>query len=126
MTEIVDENPLALAARLLHDPPPSAAGTDVTVTVSGPSPGRMRLAVLDEYDPEGWHQLAEFQVTGTHLARPSVEVAPRTGTRATVELFDGPGTTGFAALPTPGTPREVADASGILFSPDAGPAARHR
>ena len=33
-------------------------------TSIGESPGRLRLAVLDDYEPEGWRQRAEFAVTG--------------------------------------------------------------
>ncbi len=117
-----DENPLAVAARLVADPPRDAGDPDVRVSVDGPSPGRMRLAVLDDYAPEGWHQLAEYALTGTHLAASAVGDSHRESSRETtrVEVTDLDGRSGLVALPTAGTPLEVVDATGLRYAPDAG------
>lgn len=117
----VDENPLAVAARLLTDPPPAAVGTDVAVSVTGTSPGRLRLAVLDGYRPQGWHQLAEYAVTGTALAPGLFGRDGRDGRDlVVVTVTDGPAVSGFAALPTAGTPTELADAAALRYAPAAG------
>lgn len=117
-----DENPLAVAARLVADPPRSASEPDVRVSVDGASPGRMRMAVLDEYTPEGWHQLAEYSVTGTHLASSAVaDSRPTVGEVTTrVGLRDLAGSSGLVALPTAGTPVELVDATGLRYAADAG------
>lgn len=117
-----DENPLAVAARLAADPPRGADEVDVAVTVSEESPGRLRMAVLDQYAPEGWHQLAEYSVTGTHLATGAVagSRADGTGDETEVVLTDRPGRSGLAALPTGGTPLEVVDATGLRYAAEAG------
>ena len=73
---VADENPLATAARLRRDPPASAEGIDVTVDVDGATPGRLRTAVLDRYESEGWRQRAEFAITGEALEPDPVDIAP--------------------------------------------------
>ena len=127
VVRVADDNPLAVAARLtdarVHDQQPDDAtnGTDVTVRVVGPSPGRQRLAVLGGYTPEGWQQLDEFSVTGTHLAASPLFVTATNGQPTTeVEVVDGDATTGMRALPSAGTPIALADATSIRFSADAG------
>ena len=127
VVRVADDNPLAVAARLtdarVRDQPPddAANGTDVTVRVDGPSPGRQRLAVLGGYTPEGWQQLDEFSVTGTHLAASPLFVTATNGQPTTeVEVIDGDATTGMRALPSAGTPIALADATSTRFSADAG------
>lgn len=117
-----DENPLAVAARLVADPPRGADAPDVAVAVDGPSPGRLRMAVLDAYAPEGWHQLAEYSVTGTQLAANAVDESRPGGSsgESRIVLTDRPGRSGLAALPTAGAPAELIDATGMRYSADAG------
>ena len=127
VVRVADDNPLAVAARLTdarvrdQQPNDATSGTDVTVRVDGPSPGRQRLAVLGGYTPEGWQQLDEFAVTGTHLAASPLFVTATNGQPTTeVEVVDGDATTGMRALPSAGTPIALADATSIRFSADAG------
>lgn len=130
LQQFVDENPLAHAARLQVDPPDAAAAVDATVTVDGPSPGRLRVAVLDLYTPEGWHQLAGFGVTGRRLT-PGGIVRQPTESASDVTVIDGPGGAGLRGVPTGGLPSTVeepdqllyAAAAGILLAPDGNPAA---
>ena len=77
--------------------------------------------MLDGYRPEGWHQLAEYAVTGTELAPGAFDPDDRTDVDAVqVTVTDEPATSGFAALPSAGTPTELDDASAMRFAPDAG------
>ncbi|MFV0308917.1 MAG: protein kinase domain-containing protein [Desertimonas sp.] len=114
-----DQNPLAQAARLLVDPPERALGVDVTVDVIGPSPGRLRLAVLDEYRDEGWIQQASYAVTGEVLPPAPVETNDD-GFASDVRVVDGPADSGFRGVPTAGEPREVANPNTVRYSADAG------
>lgn len=117
-----DENPLATAARLRRDPPPAADGVDVSVTVDGASPGRLRLAVVDDYAPEGWRPGAEFAVTGEVLAPPplsAVDEADRDVATTSVVVQPGPGVTGLRGAPTAGSPVAVTDPDGIRYSAQA-------
>ncbi|MGY6499720.1 MAG: protein kinase domain-containing protein [Acidimicrobiales bacterium] len=117
---VEDPNPLAVAARwrLLDDPSPAA-----TVIVDGDVPGRLRLAVLDEYAETGWTQSADFSVTGETLTDDPVFVGPRddgpTGF-ATVTVIPDVGLGTFRALPTAGVPRSLTDPSGMRFAARAG------
>lgn len=114
-----DDNPLAHAARLQVDPPDPAADVDATISVDGPSPGRLRLAVLDTYTPEGWTQAAGFAATGRWLA-PGPIVDPRRGASTTVTVIDGPGGAGLRGVPTGGTPVSVDGADHLRYAADAG------
>jgi hypothetical protein len=116
-----DENPLAVAARLQSDPPPAARLPDATVTVHGASPGRLRLAVLDAYQPEGWHQQAEYSVTGNHLVETALLESRASGDpTATVTVRDEAGTSGLAASPTAGSPVELGEANGVRYAAEPG------
>lgn len=108
-----DPNPLAVTARMrsTDDAEPAA-----TVSVRGPSPGRLRLAVLDRYAPTGWTQQAEAWVTGDALA-PDPLQPERSGPRSTVEVTASGITSLFHAAPTAGTPRRTPDPTRILFDP---------
>ncbi len=119
VVRVEDENPLATAARLLRDPPPAAEGVDVAVDVVGESPGRLRLAVLDEYEPEGWRQRAEFAVTG-EVITPSVFDDVAAASPSMVTVAQGPAATGLRATPTAGSPVGVVDPNGVRFSSSAG------
>ncbi len=114
-----DDNPLAHAARLQVDPPDPAADVGATISVDGPSPGRLRLAVLDRYTPEGWVQAAGFAATGRRLA-PSPIVDPSGGASTSVTVIDGPGGAGLQGVPTAGSPVSVDGADHLLYSADAG------
>jgi transglutaminase-like putative cysteine protease len=116
---VEDENPLATAARLLRDPPPAAEGVDVAVVVDGESPGRLRMAVLDVYEPEGWRQRAEFAVTGEVVTPSAFDDVPGTSP-SSVTVAQGPATTGLRATPTAGSPVGVVDPDGVRFSSAAG------
>lgn len=118
---IEDPNPLAVAARwqLLDEPEPALA-----VQVDGTSPGRQRLAVLERYEPTGWHQQAEFSITSATLRADPLFLAgfddadDANLTRVEVTLRRGIG--GFRAVPTAGSPARVDEPSGVLYAPVAG------
>ncbi len=116
---VEDENPLATAARLLRDPPPAAEGVDVAVDVNGESPGRLRMAVLDEYEPEGWRQRAQFAVTGEVVTPSAFDDVPG-AVPSVVTVAQGPAATGLRATPTAGSPVGVVDPNGVRFAPAAG------
>ncbi|MET0325270.1 MAG: protein kinase [Ilumatobacteraceae bacterium] len=119
---IADENPLATAARLRHDPPTSADGIDVSVDVVGASPGRLRVAVLDQYAAAGWRQRAEFVITGETLALDpvaGVDPTERQDVASSVTIAQGPATSGLSATPTAGTPVGIDDPDGVRFAPSA-------
>ena len=122
-----DANPLAVAARA-----PQLAAEEATglaeVTVEGPSPGRLRLAVLDEYAPTGWRQAADFSITGETLADDPLyraapdaelgeEIAPA-GTSVTVAPTVG--YDDLQTVPTAGVPLAVSDPELVRYAPAAG------
>lgn len=116
---LVDDNPLAAVARLQTEPPPDARDVDVTVTVEGASPGRMRLAVMDGYAPTGWIQQATFANTGRALADSPLYGQPGRAT-SIVTVSDSPGTNGMRATPTAGQAVRIADPNGVVYAPTAG------
>ena len=116
---VEDESPLATAARLLRDPLPDAEGIDVAVDVDGESPGRLRLAVLDHYEPEGWRQQAQFAVTGEVVTPTDLDVIDGAAP-SVVTVAQGPATTGLRGTPTAGSPVGVVDPDGVRFSSSAG------
>lgn len=119
-----DPSPLSVAARWgLVDQPQVVARVDVTGDVA---PGRFRLAVLDGYQPTGWHQSAEFAVTGSSLvADPLLPADDPLGNRTPTELVDVmvepmPGLRPFRAIPTAGPAVEVDEPDGLRFAARAG------
>ncbi len=118
--EVVDENPLARAARLRRDPPARAKEVALNVKVIGPSPGRMRVAVLDTYTPEGWHQSASFSQTGMALAaNPAFPTAPA-GATADVTVRRTAGIRFLRGMPTAGFPYTVLRPDEVAYATDAG------
>lgn len=116
---VADDNPLAIVARAIDDPPDEARAVDVEVLVDGPTPGRLRLAVLDAYGAGGWRQAAAFGPTGRRL--PGAPVAPTDlGDRTTVRVHQLSGSTGLRAAPTAGTPLRVDDPGPLRYAPDGG------
>ena len=96
-------------------------GTDVTVDVDGPSPGRLRLAVLGGYRRRAGTSWPSSPSPAPHLAASPLFVTATDGQPVTeVEVIDGDATTGMRALPSAGTPIALADATSIRFSADAG------
>ena len=91
----------------------------MAVDVIGESPGRLRLAVLDEYEPEGWRQRAEFAVTG-EVVTPSEFDDVAGAVPSVVTVAQGPAATGLRATPTAGSPVGVVDPDGVRFAPAAG------
>lgn len=73
---LADANPLAVAGRATRLAPADARPL-ADVVVDGPSPGRLRLAVLDRYTPTGWEQAADFSITGETLAGGPAVPGPR-------------------------------------------------
>ncbi len=118
LLDLADENPLARAARLQTDQPSADAAPAAIVAVRGGSPGRLRLAVLDTYQPEGWHQVTQYAITGRALAD---GVFPAGAASAThVEVSRGPGSTGLAGVPTAGLPQRVGAPDDVVYSAAAG------
>ena len=117
---VADENPLATAARLRRDAPASAEGTDVVVDVDGASPGRLRLAVLDEYEPAGWRQGAEFAVTGRVVTPGPLDAVEDDSTTTMVDIEQGEAITGLRAAPTAGSPVEIVDPNGVRYASSTG------
>ena len=62
---VEDPSPLAVAARWREI---DSAEQSARVTVEGTSPGRIRVAVLDNYTDTGWEQAADYGVTGDQFA----------------------------------------------------------
>lgn len=123
-----DLSPLAVAAHwtLLDDP-----GDAVEVAVTGASPGRLRLAVLEEFRDTGWRQAAEFAVTGDRLVGDPVfedEDLPAADlTTVTIDLVEG--WRGFHAVPTAGFPESIDEPQGMRYAAGQGlllPAQRDR
>lgn len=114
-----DQNPLAQVVRLVVDPPESALGVDVAVDVAGPSPGRLRLAVLDEYRDEGWVQSASYAITG-EVVPPSPIETTDDGFETVVRVVDGPADSGFSGVPSGGDISEVSDPRGVRYAAGAG------
>ena len=120
--EVLDPNPLAVAARLrLNAGQPSDITAD-DVIVSGPSPGRLRLAVLDRYTAEGWEQDATYAITGSSLDPGPILPAQTTDTsqRSTITVVPGAQQSQFAGIPTGGSPISVTDPNGVRYSSSAG------
>ena len=125
--DVRDPNPLATAARLrLNAGQPSDVDID-SVTVAGPSPGRLRLAVLDRYTTDGWEQDATYAITGSSLdPGPILGSAASTATstaapaRTSVTVVPGERESQFAAVPTGGSPISVSDPNGVRYSATAG------
>jgi hypothetical protein len=115
-----DDNPLSVVSRLIGSPP-AEADWEYRVTVIGPSPGRLRLAVLDDYQLDGWSQLDGFSLTGQALARPDFSTGT-TQAATTVEVVrnvDNNDST-FRALPSAGSPISVDDPQQVRYAVDAG------
>ena len=91
----------------------------MAVDVVGDSPGRLRLAVLDDYEPEGWRQRAEFAVTG-EVITPSVfdDVEARVRRRS-VTVAQGPATTGPAGDTRPPAARSASSIPTACASPSS-------
>jgi hypothetical protein len=115
-----DDNPLSVVSRLTGSPP-AEADWEYRVTVRGPSPGRLRLAVLDDYQLDGWKQLDGFSLTGEALARPGFSTGTTQGT-TTVEVVRNTGSRDatFRALPSGGSPISVDDPQQVRYAVDAG------
>lgn len=123
---LVDPSPLAVAARasrLATDDPTVLAA----VTVAGASPGRLRIAVLDEYASTGWRQSADFAITGETLAPDplyrSATPTPQSrlaAEQATVTIDSSPTPGGLRGAPTAGAPASVDEPDGVRYSAAAG------
>lgn len=141
---LADANPLAVAGRATRLAPADARPL-ADVAVDGPSPGRLRLAVLDRYDPTGWEQAADFSITGETLADDPLYRADGVGrtdadpgelapVETTVEVRPHPAYDDLRTVPTGGTPRSVdepalvryAPSAGLLLAADQGLAVRYR
>lgn len=113
-----DDNPLSTLSRLVTDPQVDPE-VDYVVDVDGASPGRLRLAVLADYRPEGWQQLDGFSLTGQTLAEPTL--LPTTVASSTsVTVRDEAGSTGLRATPTAGAPLTIGDPSDVRYAIEAG------
>jgi transglutaminase-like putative cysteine protease len=118
---VEDPNPLSVAAHWLQLEEPA---TVAEIDLDGPAPGRLRLSVLDRYTSTGWHQAADFLVTGRALAADPLGVDPPPN-----EQLDGSGTwvtvtptkhlRPFRAVPTAGRPISVRDPEDLRYA--AGP-----
>ena len=131
----VDANPLAVAARA-PQVTPDAARPLADVRVDGPNPGRLRLAVLGDYSGRGWHQAADFSITGDTLAADPIYRAAAAGdtglaaddgrdlapARTNVAVVDrAPGRAdGFRAVPTAERALTVEDPEGVRYAAEAG------
>jgi len=114
---VEDPSPLAVAARWrdLESSEPSAR-----VTVDGAAPGRIRVAVLDDYDQTGWEQAADYGVTGDSFAAdPIYPDGPVRNARSVLTVERGE-EAGFRAMPTAGVPERTDDPADIRYSPEAG------
>lgn len=142
---LADANPLAVAGRA-----PRLAADEVRplagVVVDGPSPGRLRLAVLDRYTPTGWQHAADFSITGETLAAdPLYRAEPGGGpgpdraaalapVETAVEVRPDPSYDDLRTVPTGGVPRSVdeparvryAASAGLLLARDPGLGVRYR
>lgn len=117
-----DPNPLAVAARW-RERDDLSEETFATVVVTGPSPGRLRLAVLTQYEIDrGWRQAAEFSVTGANLASdPNLPRSPGSEDVLTeVQVTIDSASPVFRAMPTGGRPRSVDEPRGVRFSARSG------
>lgn len=115
-----DDNPLAVLTRLLTDPPPGAADVDVEVDVSGPSPGRLRLAVLDRYDGSTWQQGEPYEITGSRLRRTVDNDPSLAGPISTVRVDQRDADTGLLAAPSGGVLVSVEQPDDILYAAQPG------
>lgn len=122
-----DANPLAVAARAPQLAAEEGRGL-AEVTVAGPTPGRLRLAVLDEYAPTGWRQAADFSITGETLADdplyragPDAELgAAIAPAESSVTVAPAVGYDDLQTVPTAGTPLAVSDPELVRYAPAAG------
>jgi hypothetical protein len=120
--EIKDPSPLAVVAgwQALKDSPGDTPY--VAVTVEGPQPGRMRVAVLNRYTPNGWQQASTFIQTGRTLANDPVlgtdNTAETVKSSLSAELLTTEMT--FRTFPTAGRPLSVKDPTRVLFAPRGG------
>jgi hypothetical protein len=119
--EVAEPNPLATVA-VWQRSAVDAASDVARITVEGPSPGRMRVAVLDRYTETGWRQSATFSVTAETLARDPLYLdgVATGGTITTVTVTPMDVDTGLRAVPTTGIPVTVGRPHGVRFSPAAG------
>ena len=109
-----DPNPLALTARMRATDNSDPAAE---VRIDGDTPGRLRLAVLDRYQPTGWYQDAEAWVTGSSLAADPLQ--PDTDRRRTGVQVETSGIEPlFQAVPTAGIPVSVTDPASVSFDPN--------
>jgi hypothetical protein len=131
---LADANPLAVAGRATRLAPTEARPL-ADVAVDGPSPGRLRLAVLDRYRPTGWQQAADFSITGETLADDPLyrAEAARRGdaggpggagalapAETAVEVRPDPDYDDLRTVPTGGTPRSVDEPALVRYAPSAG------
>lgn len=141
---LADANPLAVAGGATRVAPADARPL-ADVVVDGPSPGRLRLAVLDRYAPTGWQQAADFSITGETLAddplyradaarRADEDGGGLAPVETAVEVRPHSAYDDLRTVPTGGTPRSVgepalvryAPSAGVLLAADGGIAVRYR
>lgn len=106
-----DPNPLALTARMRVT---NSTAPAAEVSVDGTNPGRLRLAVLDRYEPTGWFQDAEAWVTGGSLAADPLQPGSDDATTQ-VEVTAKGIEPLFRAVPSAGIPTSVQDPGGISY-----------
>ncbi|HUP87510.1 MAG TPA: transglutaminaseTgpA domain-containing protein [Acidimicrobiales bacterium] len=120
-----DANPLAVAGRAPRTTPEDARPL-ARIAVDGPAPGRLRVAVLDDYTGTGWHQSADFSITGGTLAvDPLYRVVEDDGAdlapaQSSVTVTGIGSSSELHAVPTAGRPRTVVDPEAVRFAPAAG------